>query len=685
MRTLRQYWALLTHMGPGWIAYRAGYALWRKTGLLKRATPTVAWEELPVPGLTLHTRKVESSAAWGEACVEEAEAVLRGEFRLFSHRTVRAGFPPDWHRNQMTEDGGRRTENGGQMSEVRRRWSDVHWSEISDAADGDIKGVWELSRFSWAFSLARAFARTGEVRFKEGFWRLFEDWCRMNPPNLGPNWMCGQEATFRLMAVTFAAEAMGVPESSRERLARFITVTGRRIAANLDYALSQRNNHGVSECVGLITVALLAPQHAESDGWMARGLRELEKQLNELLYNDGGFSQHSLIYHRVLLHDLCWCRDRLQRAVRPVPPWLDAAGKRALGFLLMLTDPATGRAPLYGANDGSAVLQLAEADYLDMRPTIQLAAAAFRGELSLPEGSWDEAAAWMGADGRGLKRVPWPESAPGWHAKAAGCLQLINGPCRLFLRCPEKFRHRPGHADMLHVDVWHKGRPVAMDGGSFSYNSRERFTALGSAAQHNVLTVDDREPMRKFSRFLYLPWPSGRVSGGSAVAPAELWRGKRRMEDGGRNTNDRGPRIAAHAAEDGETIGASHDGYAGLGIHWTRSVSPRPGGGFIVKDRVTGGAGRALCWHWRLSDAGWRMAESGDAVAAEVAGSPYSVRWHGVPGASARLMRADESSAYGWWSPHYGEAAPACSLLIETEAAGDVELVTEFQPQPPDG
>ena len=191
----------------------------------------------------------------GAACAHEADGVLRGEFRIFSNRVIAAGFAPDWHRNQMT--GERATENR-------------HWTELRDFAYGDIKGVWELSRFSWAFVLARAFVRTRDSRYANAFWQLFADWCRCNPSNLGPNWMCGQEATFRLMAVVFAAETIGVPTAERDGLARFVVATGRRIAANLGYALSQKNNHGVSECIGLITVALLAPSYGESAGWLAR-------------------------------------------------------------------------------------------------------------------------------------------------------------------------------------------------------------------------------------------------------------------------------------------------------------------------------------------------------------------------------------------------------------------------------
>ena len=630
MRSPSQYLALLSHLGPSWLLYRAGYTARWRFGLLRRASPISDWEQMPAPAVRLGVRSLPAAISKSSeaGCVQEADAVLRGGFCLFSHRPVMAPLPPDWHRNQLT----------GEQLPVDR-----HWTELGDFSFGDIKGVWELSRFPWAFALARAYGRTGDARYVDTFWRLLADWCVKNPPNTGSNWMCGQEATFRLMAVVFAAEACGVPESQRTGLARFIVASGQRIAANLEYALSQQNNHGVSECVGLITVALLVPRHTESAGWLVRGLRGLETQLAELVYEDGGFSQHSLIYHRVLLHDLCWCRHRLTESGQSVPVWLDAAGWRALDFLMTLVDPDTGLAPLYGANDGANVLPLADAEFLDMRPAVQMTAAVFRQELPLPEGPWDEAAAWLAPEWSTMRRVSWPAVPVRWHARAAGCFQLVNGAGRLFLRCPEKFRHRPGQADMLHVDISYAGRPVAVDGGSFSYNSRERFTVLGQAAHHNVLTLDGREPLEKFSRFLYLPWPEGQ----------------------------------ACAKADG-VFQATHDGYAKIGVHWTREVSSRSGGGFIIQDRVVGAAGHLLAWHWRLADASWRM--SVDAVEADDHQWSSRVSWRGPAGIEGRLSRAESDTAHGWWSPHYGEAVPAYSLRLKVQASADVELVTEFGP-----
>lgn len=653
-------------MGIGWVAYRAGYAVRRRLGGLRRAAPGAEWPELPAP--ELHVKALDGgerlSLSRGDACVEEAERVLRGEYRIFTSRYVSAGFPPDWHANQLTEDesrttddgrrseedGGRRTEGGGRTVEgtisVGRRVPDLkHWSESSDETGGDIKGVWELNRFPWAFALARAYVRKGDRRFSEGFWCLFADWCEQNPPNCGPNWMCGQEATFRLMAAVFAAETVGIPDAHRDLFARFVVGTGRRIAANLGYALSQKNNHGVSECVGLVTCALLVPAHQESARWFDKGMKALQHQLMELVYDDGGFAQHSLIYHRVLLDDLCWLVSRLQAVNRQVPAWLWSSGKRATEFLLALVDPSTGLAPLYGANDGAQVLPIADAEFLDMRPTVQSAVATFCGGMPLPPGPWDEAIGWLVGRTDALPRKIWPRPADWWHSRSAGCFQLTRERDRLFLRCPTAFHHRPSQADMLHVDVWHDGRPVAMDGGSFSYDSREPFSALCAAAYHNVLTVDGVEPIEKFSRFLYLPWPHGTVE---------------RHEDG---------------------LAASHDGFERLGVRWMRTVTPRAPRGFAVADAVRGAAGHRVNWHWRLAGTAWQLGHATDgAVEAVERNTGYAVRWSGVPGIESRMVCADSDTADGWWSSRYAEVEPATSVRLECQATADVALTAQFIP-----
>ena len=134
---------------------------------MRRLTPVVAWEEIPLAEPGCLNRLFGKPGFVGGDCLEEANGVLGGNFRLFSYREETAGRFPRWHHNPL---------GGGAAPQSR------HWGDLADFAYGDIKGIWEQSRFTWVFSLARAYVRTGDERFAERFWELLEDWCRHNRP-----------------------------------------------------------------------------------------------------------------------------------------------------------------------------------------------------------------------------------------------------------------------------------------------------------------------------------------------------------------------------------------------------------------------------------------------------------------------------------------------------------------------
>lgn len=728
MKHARRARQLLTHLGLGWVAFRLRYALRKKSGALIRRAPAGSWTEAgAAKAIGREPALFQEKVKVGEGCVTEAEAILSGRFRLFSHHEKETGFPPLWHRNPLT----------GQTAPA-----DVHWSRIGDFGSGDIKGVWELSRFPWAWPLARAYRRTGDERFAEGFWELFENWLACNPPNRGANWMCGQEATFRLIAATFArhvlAKANATTPARVAKFQEFVRATARRIAVNLDYALSQSNNHGVSECLGLITSAVILPDVVESGAWQATGLRALKQQLDALVYPDGGFAQHSATYHRVLLHDLLWGVALLRSTDREVPAWLTDAAQRALGFIDALITPATGRVPLYGANDGANILPLADADYLDFRPVVQAGFAVLHGTRRFPPGPWDEAADWLapgwqrvegrrmtdgggrtadhGTHGRiftggngenGGHRIGREEAQKAQESEGGGrraeCggselraegLELRNerpikgdggqtaddgcqktegggrslpdtgkgggrthfqeagvaiwrlGETRLFLRCPEKFRHRPSQADLLHVDLEWRGQPIAIDAGTYSYNTAGPFAGgMKEAALHNTLMLDGAEPLEKVGRFLYLPWPVGRAG----------WNG---------TTNE---------------FVATHDGWARLGMNHERRLGLSVSDRVVVTDRVRGAGLHRGRLHWLLADLPYRFEPEANRLILTTPCGDYAVTWTLADG-TASLVRADPGTARGWWSPYYAFVAPALSLAIEFDFSDAAEVSTIFAP-----
>jgi hypothetical protein len=88
------------------------------------------------------------------------------------------------------------------------------WYQIPDFDGnvGDIKGIWEASRFDWLIDLAatRASSERWASIVQLDLW--LNDWCEKNPAYFGPNWKCGQEASIRVMHIITAL--IGLERSS---------------------------------------------------------------------------------------------------------------------------------------------------------------------------------------------------------------------------------------------------------------------------------------------------------------------------------------------------------------------------------------------------------------------------------------------------------------------------------------
>ena len=399
-RSSHHVFAAVRLLGWRWFVTRSGIALRRRCGVYERQCPASPASRASLSPALLTINEVPLFATadqraagateffiWDTAAsspIATAEAVLQGRFHYFGHAEGNLGTEPDWFRNPFTGE---------------RAPDDLHWSRIGDFDHGDIKVIWEPSRFGWVYSLARAYARTGDERYAAGFWRLFEHWCAANPLHVGANWMCGQEASIRLLAWCFARGAFAGAAAStpaRERqLAQSLADSAERIEATLAYAISQRNNHGISEAAALFTAGLLLSAHPRAAKWRSLGRRHLENQVHTLIDADGAFAQHSTNYQRVMLHACLWAISLGERAGAPLSVELRARVGRAADLLYQLQDAASGHVPRYGHNDGALILTLTNTDADDFRAVIQSARFLCYGTRTYEAGPWDEELFWL--------------------------------------------------------------------------------------------------------------------------------------------------------------------------------------------------------------------------------------------------------------------------------------------------
>ncbi|WP_104037127.1 heparinase II/III family protein [Vibrio jasicida] len=393
---------------------------------------------------------------------------------------------------------------------TERRFSEMNkpWFNLSDFDSnvGDIKGIWEASRFDWALGLARDYLSGSESALDE-LNATAKSWMEQNAPYLGPNWKCGQEASIRVMHLAFTAKLLNQAHKPEPALLALVKAHLQRIAPTITYAIAQDNNHGTSEAAALFIGGSWLVINGDKSGnrWQKEGRKWLENRALRLIEEDGSFSQYSSTYHRVMLDT--YVMAELWRRELKLSQFSEGLYKRLQAstmWLYEMIQVQNGDVPNLGANDGARLLQLTGTDYRDFRPSVQLASAVFF-----------EAAAWEDNDEYDtpmmLLGINKPETTlcaqKTFHFDKGGYIGLRNQNGAFALFNYPRFRFRPSQCDALHIDLWLNGVNLLRDGGTFSYNAgQEYIDYYGGTKSHNTIHFDGHEQMPRLSRFLLGSW-----------------------------------------------------------------------------------------------------------------------------------------------------------------------------------
>jgi hypothetical protein len=659
-------WQLARSMGPAWVASRSAYALVRRMGWLRLRCPVGDWADAQLsdlaPGLRLQDlpahiedrakiaffvgphrkglgdRLQELIPAKEAARLHELPTRLRaGRMRLFHHDGDRkVGWPVRWHRHPST----------GQ------EWPRVHWSLLEDLGDSDVKWLWELSRFGYAYDLVRAHW-LGAEDAAEVFWELVEDFARANPPNVGVHWLCGQECSFRVFAWLFGLFALaGSSASTPERqalLLRVLATHGERIEANLGFARLQKNNHAVNEALALFSLGTLLPCLRSAQDWESKGRRVLEEEASRQIYDDGAYVQHSLNYHRLVVESYAWALLLARRAKSPLSAETQARVGSAVELLLQLSDELSGRAPNYGSNDGARLLPLDGCAFEDYRPSLQLAGWAAWGERPIADGAWNEPLLWLGG-AEALAGDAVPRSRQALTSPVGGYATLRSGDAWVFSRACE-YRDRPAQADQLHVDLWWRGANVLGDPGTYSYNAAPPWrNGLSTTSVHNTLTIDGLDQMVRGPRFVWLGWSRGRILRSAGGARLQLWE-------------------------------AEHEGYLDrLGIVARRLLLLAGDRFLVVIDELHGGGRHEISSQWLAPDA-TNLDLKADNARLDFQAGPCGVQFRAADAAGSlsalpHQVAPDDGRVAGWCSTRYQERRAVPTLALSYEAELPIRQVT---------
>jgi hypothetical protein len=584
------------------------------------------------------------------AVLAAADQLLRGEWEVLG--AVRTDLrQPDWFYDPVT---GRRAPAERYAFRINHR---------SEAQTGNVKQVWEISRFQHLTLLATAWYLSHEDKYARQVAGQLRSWMRENPFLSGVHWTSGIEIGIRLISLTWIRRLLDEwPEVAGHFEDNELTV--RQIRWHQQYLSAFRsrgssaNNHVVAEAAGQLVASCAFPWFAESDRWRRKAARLLEDELIRNTFPSGIGRELATDYHCFVAELALLAAVEAEAAACPLGAavWQRLCAMADSGAALL---DERLRPPRQGDSDEGRALLL-DPPTPNRWPSLLALGAALFGRLDW----WPDLPADAGSPivsalaGPAREVTGRPERRP-WQFADAG-ITLLRTTSR---RAPEIWCRCDGgphgylsiaahaHADALSVEIRYGGVDVLADPGTYCYHGEPLWRSyFRSTIAHNTVEVDGRSQSADGGPFLWLRHAETREVSVRDIGDAAEWT-------------------------------AEHDGYLVLrppARHRRTVWLDRISRSVDIVDEISGGRHDVrLAFHL------------GPEVEAEIDGESAILRWPGAaaPG-EARLglpplrwsvHRGETDPILGWYSPGLGRRVPAVTLIGRGHSAPDEPLITRLE------
>jgi hypothetical protein len=519
---------LFKNMGIRYMIYRISHEIEKKLGILEKRHPIFLkpkyfqsledWR-LNVPDFIIKERSELTFKRISSVVLnEKANRIKSGSLCFFNNEWIEIGTDYDWITNPVTK---------------YKYDSSVHWSKIEDfsAVNGDIKYVWEKSRFSYLLTIIRNDYHNNEDSSSFVFFEI-ESWIKANPINQGPNWKCSQEISLRILNWCYAIHFYKKSESLTEKLwveiQKVIYASFHHVYHHINFSrIAVRNNHAITETLFLTLSELLFHHISETKKWSEKGRKWFEQEIEYQVYPDGTFLQFSMNYNRVLIQLFSLGFSMTEKHNKRFSSVVYDRAGLTLNFLFQCLQNENGYLPNYGSNDGALFFPLTESDYRDYRPQLNTLHRILRGKFLFENSEAIDDFNWVSdavATKNNLDKLIHKEGITSF--KDGGYYLIREKEIFTFIRCG-KHKDRPAHADNLHVDIWYRGVNYLRDSGTYKYNtSTEMSQYFTGSGAHNTVIVDNKSQMLKGSRFIWYYWSQEKEVNLIETDTAYLFEGK---------------------------------------------------------------------------------------------------------------------------------------------------------------
>lgn len=490
--------ALVTEYGVPWLVNRSLYSAKLKMMRTIQSTESIFEKQVNVKRIDIfdiNKVAIENfinnlSDEKKKGIIHIADRAIEGKIKGFSSIELDYGNPINWHYSPLTK------------KEVDKT---LKWYQIPDfdPERGDIKAIWEASRFTHFFYFIRAFMITKNPKYYRAFSDQLSSWLTENQYSYGPNYKCGQEATLRMINVLIAYSSFKsyglTTNGDVKNVHLLVDGSYRKVLSNFFYAHKCiKNNHTLSEITGLIIGAWAC----EDEKRLEHAYQLLDKEIENQFYNDGGYIQYSFNYQRFALQIMEFVLKISNRTNRNISSKSKELIKNSAYLMYQMQDE-TGDLPNYGSNDGALIFPVTSCSYRDFRPIINTIYYLIDGKRIFEYGDYDEEILWFG-DGE-LEKIPQQvihRESSSFSESGFYSLRFENG---FLMTVLQNYKSRPAQMDQLHLDLWHKGVNVFCDSGTYSY-ATETGKKMSLTSAHNTVSLDTKEQMNKYGPFLIYDW-----------------------------------------------------------------------------------------------------------------------------------------------------------------------------------
>lgn len=502
---LNLIYQLYKNMGSRYFNFRVKHEIDKKMGILKKRHPNNLSLSNPISKDCWYTYIQEMDCTLElernpnlSKLSNNSKKILSGSIQFFNAEWIDLGLEYDWLTNPLNN---------------YRYDINKHWSEIPDLSDdaGDIKFVWEKSRFSWVNTLIR-FDFHFNNDLSEYIFSEIESWIDHNPINMGPNWRCSQEISLRIFnwfnVLKYYKDSVALTNVRWRKIQNVIYASLHHVYNHIDFSrIAVRNNHAITETLFLALSNIMFPFIEETKMWAVDGRKWFEEEIEYQIYDDGTFLQFSNNYHRVVIQLFTLGISISEKANQPFSYSVYERAYKSMEFLYQCLQEKSGWLPNYGSNDGALFFPFSDTDYRDYRPQLNSLGYLLTGKLLFEDFIFSEEIGWWGITPskyyemekvykfEGIKKYP-----------IGGFIIIRDKDSFTLIRCGSH-KDRPAQADNLHIDIWYKGENVFRDSGTFKYNtSAEYINYFTGTRSHNTVSVNKESQMLKGSRFMWFYW-----------------------------------------------------------------------------------------------------------------------------------------------------------------------------------